>query len=425
MRIFPFFRFGTTAVRTTVGTVSHPDELSSSMPSFPYTFGIEEEYFLASSGSRNLANRVPRKLLADAKTALGDAVTAELLQSQIEIASPILHDCSEALAVMTRLRQGLADVVREKGLRLIAASTHPLGAWREQVVTEKPRYDELMSDFRIIGQRNLVCGMHVHVGIPPGVDRVALMNRAMPWLPLFLALSTSSPFWNRKITGLLSYRQAVYDEWPRSGIPDFFADQPDYDAFIALMQKAGAVRDASYFWWAMRPALRFPTLEMRIADVCTRVEDGVAIASLFRCLIAALIRHPEVGSVRTTHTRRIVDENRWRAKRDGTAASFIDEATSSAIPLADRLQSLLEFVAEDAEELGCTPTLRRLPQIVADGTSAHAQLRIYNERRAGGASNHLALQAVVDWLASTTADGAAAANVPVAEAVSTGSLAGT
>lgn len=373
------------------------------MTDFPYTFGIEEEYFLASAGSRNLASRVPKRLLADARAKLGDAVTAELLQSQIEIASPILHDCEEAHSAMRALRRGLAELVATNGLRLIAASTHPLGAWREQLVTEKPRYDELMSDFRIIGQRNLVCGMHVHVAVPPDVDRVALMNRAMPWLPVFLALSTSSPFWNRRITGLLSYRQAVYDEWPRSGIPDFFTDQRDYDAFIALMQGAGAVRDASYFWWAMRPALKYPTLEMRISDVCTRVEDGLAIAALFRCLIATLIEHPESGSTRSTHTRRVIDENRWRAKRDGTSARFIDEASGQAIPLSELLTQLLSFVAEAAGRLHCSPTLERLGQIIAGGTSAHEQLRIYNERRAVGTSNLLALQAVVDWLASTTA----------------------
>ena len=375
------------------------------MKGFAYTFGIEEEYFLASPGSGNLASRVPRKLLADAKSKLGESVTAELLQSQIEIASPILHDCAQAHASMTGLRRGLSELVASNGLRLVASSTHPLGAWREQHVTEKPRYDELMSDFRIIGQRNLVCGMHVHVAVPPDVDRVALMNRAMPWLPLFLALSTSSPFWNRHITGLLSYRQAVYDEWPRSGIPDFFADQQDYDAFTALLQGAGAVRDASYLWWAIRPALRYPTLEIRIADVCTRVEDGLALATLFRCLIAALIRHPDTGCTRTSHTRRIVDENRWRAKRDGIAARFIDEPSATAIPLPELLQRLLAFIGEDADLLGCTATLARLGQIVEGGTSAHAQLRIYNERRAAGTSNQLALRAVVDWLATTTACG--------------------
>jgi carboxylate-amine ligase len=373
------------------------------MKEFEYTFGIEEEYFLATAATRSLASRVPRRLLADAKSKLGDAVTAELLQSQIEIASPILHDCDAARAAMVHLRRGLSDLVASNGLRLVAASTHPLGAWRDQVVTEKPRYDELMSDFRIIGQRNLVCGMHVHVAVPPGVDRVALMNRAMPWLPVFLALSTSSPFWNRHITGLLSYRQAVYDEWPRSGIPDFFADQSDYDAFVALMQHAGAVRDASYLWWAIRPALKYPTLELRIADVCTRVDDGLALAALFRCLVAALIRQPESGSKRSTHTRRIIDENRWRAKRDGTAARFLDEAAGAATPLPELLSQMLTLIGEDAQRLGCTATLKHLDWIIENGTSAHAQLRIYNERRAAGNSNQAALRHVVDWLAQTTA----------------------
>lgn len=373
------------------------------MADFEYTFGIEEEYFLANARTRNLAGHAPQRLLGDAKAKLGDSVTAELLQSQIEIASPILHDCAQARAVMVQLRRGLADVAVEHGLRLIAASTHPLGAWREQLVTEKPRYDRLMADFRIIGQRNLVCGMHVHVAVPADVDRVTLMNRAMPWLPLFLALSTSSPFWNRQITGLLSYRQAVYDEWPRSGIPDFFDDQVDYDAFTALMHKAGAVPDASYFWWAIRPALKYPTLELRIADVCTRIDDGLALAAAFRCLVAALIRQPAAGNVRSTHTRRIIDENRWRAKRDGTAATFVDEASGTAVPLREKLVELMRFIGPDAQRLGCEQTLQQIDRILESGTSAHAQLRIYNEQRAGGSVNQLALREVVDWLATTTA----------------------
>lgn len=370
---------------------------------FDYTFGIEEEYFLANARTRNLAGHAPRRLLEDAKARLGDAVTAELLQSQIEIASPVLRDCEQARAALVHLRRGLAAVVAEHGLRLIAAGTHPLGAWREQFVTEKPRYDRLVSDFRIIGQRNLVCGMHVHVAVPPAVDRVALMNRAMLWLPVFLALSTSSPFWNRRVTGLLSYRQAVYDEWPRSGIPDFFDDQRDYDAFAALMQQAGAMPDASYLWWAIRPALKYPTLELRISDVCTRVDDGLALAALFRCLIAALIRQPDAGAMRSTHTRRIVDENRWRAKRDGTAATFVDEATGGVVPLRDKLAAMRQFIGEDAQRLHCEPTLRQIDRILESGTSAHAQLHIYNEQRAAGSTNRLALREVVDWLAATTA----------------------
>jgi carboxylate-amine ligase len=373
------------------------------VPEFDYPFGIEEEYFLSSAATGNLVAHAPKRLLNAARDKLGESVTAELLQSQIEISSPIFHSIDEGRESMARMRSTLAELVATMGLRLVASSTHPLGAWREQVVTEKPRYDQLMSDFRIIGQRNLVCGMHVHVAVPDGVDRVALMNRVMPWLPVFLALSTSSPFWDRHITGLLSYRQAVYDEWPRSGIPDFFADEADYDRFVALMRKSGAVKDASYLWWAIRPALKYPTLEMRIADVCTRVEDGAALAALFRALVATLIANPSVGGPQSTHTRRLIDENRWYAKRDGTSAKFIDERTQSAVPLTELLQQLFTLVDDEADRLGCKPALQRIHAIVTNGTSAHAQLAIYNERRVAGDTRSKALRKVVDWLIDTTA----------------------
>jgi carboxylate-amine ligase len=335
---------------------------------------------------------------------LGDCITSEMLQSQIEIASPVLGSMEQARDTLTYLRRALGDLVASMGFRLIAASTHPLGAWREQFVTEKPRYDQLISDFRIVGQRNLVCGMHVHVAIPPGIDRVALMNRAMPWLPVFLALSTSSPFWDRRVTGLLSYRQAIYDEWPRSGVPDFFRDEDDYQAFCTTLQRAGAIKDASYFWWAIRPALRYPTLELRIADVCTRVEDSLALAALFRCLIAALVANPESGRYNTTHTRRLIDENRWRAKRDGMGATLIDEVSGTAFPVPEVLEQMRVLVAEQAQRLGCWGALQQLDRIVETGTSSHAQLRIYNESRAAGDSGPKALRRVVDWLIHTTAN---------------------
>ncbi|HVF17947.1 MAG TPA: carboxylate-amine ligase [Steroidobacteraceae bacterium] len=373
------------------------------MQPFDYAFGIEEEYFLSSAATGNLVSHAPKRLLNAAKERLGESVTAELLQSQIEIASPIFHSIDEALHSMASMRSTLAELVATMGLRLVAASTHPLGAWREQSVTEKPRYDELMSDFRIIGQRNLVCGMHVHVAVPEGVDRVALMNRAMRWLPMFLALSTSSPFWDRHITGLLSYRQAIYDEWPRSGIPDFFNSEDDYRDFVDVMAKGGAVKDASYLWWAIRPALKYPTLELRIADVCTRVEDGVALAALFRALLATLVSHPELGAERSTHTRRLIDENRWHAKRDGTGAKFIDEQQQTAVPLAELLPQLFDIIGPEADRLGCKPSLTRIEDIMANGSSAHAQLRIYNERRVAGDSRNKALHHVVDWLIDTTA----------------------
>ena len=375
------------------------------MKSHTYTFGIEEEYFL-SQPDGSLVAQAPAQLVERARESLGKAVTSELLQSQIEIASPVYWDIGEALRSMTSLRAGLAQVVAADGLRLVAASTHPLGAWREQWVTEQRRYDQLLSDFRIVGERNLVCGMHVHVEVPAGVDRVQLMNRAMPWLPLFLALSTSSPFWDRRVTGLVSYRQSIYDEWPRSGIPDFFKDEADYNGFVELMRGAGAVADASYFWWAIRPALRYPTLELRIADVCTHVEDGVALATLFRCLIATLVRDPALAPAYTTHTRRLIDENRWRAKRDGVNAALIDEQRGVALPVREALSVTLDLVRHEARRLDCVRMLDQLADIPERGTSAQTQLRIYNERRADGATQEEALRCVVQWLMDTTSPSA-------------------
>ncbi len=372
------------------------------MTTLPYTFGIEEEYFLASAADGSLAPCIPDDFLARARARLGDAVTAELLQSQIEIASPVLRDMREARERLAHLRTTLAQMLAQENLWLIAASTHPLGAWREQQVTVTPRYDQLLSDFRIVGQRNLVCGMHVHVEIPAGTDRVRLMNRVMPWLPVFLALSTSSPFWDQHVTGLMSYRQAIYDEWPRSGIPDFFEGEADYDAFATLLHGAGALADASFLWWAIRPAVKFPTLELRIADVCTSTEDALALAALFRCLIAMLVRNPQYGARRTTHTRRLIDENRWRAKRDSTGASMIDEWSGAAIPLQEVIAGLTRLVAEDAERLECVPEIQHLTRIIERGTSAHTQLRIYNEARAAGDSQDRALRRVVEWLSNAT-----------------------
>jgi carboxylate-amine ligase len=366
------------------------------------SFGIEEEYFLVDPRTRNAVARVPRHFLKACRKRLGSAIAPELLQSQIEIATPVLRDDAQARQVLCELRRGLADVARALGYRLLAAGTHPLAAWTEQRSTAKPRYEQLLDDFQIVGRRNVFCGLHVHVGIPPDEDRVRLMNRAMRWLPLFLALSTSSPFWNRQRTGLLSYRQAAYDEWPRTGIPDRFEDQVDYDAFAARLQRAGAIRDASYLWWAIRPSLRWPTLELRIADCCTRVDDALAIAALYRCLLRLLLRRPEVGTAWHGHTRRLIDENRWRAKRHGMEAGFIDEDTGVVRPATAWLDELRTLVAEDARALGCVDNLRRLGTVVARGTSAHEQLAVYAERRGAGLPRSEALREVVDHLLDAT-----------------------
>lgn len=372
------------------------------MTHFDYPFGLEEEFFVSHADTGALAVDVGGPLLHDAQSELGDCVTTEMLQSQIEIVSPVFTNVEEAYRRMHELRHGLANVAACRGLNLIAAGTHPLGAWQEQLVADDLRYEQLMADFRIVGHRNLVCGLHVHVSVPSCVDRVELMNRVMRWLPLVLALSTSSPFWNGRVTGLLSYRQALYDEWPRSGIPDFFENELDYASFADRMARAGAIRDSSQLWWAIRPSNRFPTLELRIADACTYLEDSIAIATLFRCLVAATVRRPRAGMRQTTHTRRIIDENRWRAKRDGIRAEFIAEASSDVLSVPEVLESARLFVADEAEHLRCATALESLSAILERGTSAHRQLKIYNDSRAAGASRTEALREVLAWLAHAT-----------------------
>ena len=372
------------------------------MKSFHFPFGLEEEFFLSCAESGALATNAATSLIAKARDEMANSVTSEMLRSQIEIASPVFTHVDEALAVMARLRATLAAVAASQGLRLISAGTHPLGIWHEQRATEEQRYEQLLADFRIIGHRNLVCGLHVHVGVPPSVDRVDVMNRLVRWLPLLLALSTSSPFWNGRPTGLHSYRQALYDEWPRSGIPDFFESDADYSAFADRMIRAGAIRDASQLWWAIRPSSRFPTLELRIADACTSLEEALAIASLFRCLVAAAVRDPSLDRRRTTHTRRVIDENRWRAKRDSIDARFIAEGSSEVQAASCVLERALTLTADEAEDLQCHHALVPLVHILIAGTSAHRQLKVYEESRALGLNQAQAIQQVVRWLEGAT-----------------------
>lgn len=389
-----------------LAVATHPGGLlttnNDELQTFPYTFGIEEEFFLTHPKSRTLATSVPRSLLRACQRRFGDAVAPELLHSQIELVSPVFERHEQAAEQMTRLRRGVAEIAIEKDLRLMASGTHPIAAWHVQVETPKARYRELMEDFQIVGRRNVLCGLHIHVAVPPQVDRVVLMNRVMHWLPVFLALSTSSPFWDREATGLLSYRQSAYDEWPRTGIPDQFSDEAEYMRMAELLVKGGAMKDASYLWWTIRPALRYPTLELRICDACTRLDDTLAIAALYRCLVSLLARRPELAPVWTPFTRRLIDENRWRAKRFGVEAEFLSFDGGPPKKCKQVVESLLDDVGEDARRFECEGALARVRMLLEQGTSAHRQLAIYREAQGKRESRIKALQAVVDWLITST-----------------------
>ena len=366
-----------------------------------YRFGIEEEYFLADATTRGTPGRAAAGFHAAVRDRLPEA-ERELLQSQVEVASPPSTDFAEARDALSGLRRGLADIGREHNVLVLAAGTHPLAQWSSQDHTEAERYEGLMRDLRMLGRRNVVCGMHVHVEVPRPDSRIDLMNRLMPFMPLLLALSASSPFWQGQETGLAAYRLSVFGEMPRTGLPDLFHDAEDYARYVEIMTRAGAIKDASFLWWVLRPSIKFPTLELRVADACTRLEDTIAIAALYRCLVRCADRRPELNRGTTGTSRALVAENLWRAQRDGARAMLIDEAKGEAMPFADALDATLALVAEDAEELGCKAELGALRRIASEGTSADQQATVFARARQNGASEQEALGAVVDWLARTT-----------------------
>lgn len=364
-----------------------------------YTFGIEEEYFLVDAATKLATRNMPKTFLDIAKKATNGQVMGEFLQSQIEVATLPHHDIRTAHAELRHLRQTVAKIAADHGLAIIAAGTHPTADWGRAQQSEGERYDAVMDDLQMIGQRNMLCGLHVHVELPDPDDRVDVMMRMLPYLPLFVALSTSSPFWNSRPTGLKGYRLAAYDELPRTGVPELFRNTDDFEAYVGALVKAGVIKDASYVWWSIRPSLKHPTLELRAPDCPTRLVDTIAIAALWRSLARHLVYNPELNRNIDAIGRAIVVENKWRAQRYGVRGTFIGHG--GAISVANLVDQVVEDVAEDAEALGCIAELRRCRTIVESGTSADAQIAMY-EKIGKTDGRGRALAAVTEWLAATT-----------------------
>ncbi len=375
-----------------------------------YQFGIEEEYFLADAETRGTPRRGVGAFHAAVRARL-PAAEREFLQSQVEVSTPPSTSFESAGESLGGLRADLARIGRDHGIAVFAAGTHPVARWSRQSLTRKKRYETMLRQLRIVGRRNVVCGMHVHVEVPRPEARVDLMNRLLPAMPLLLALSASSPFWQGQATGLAGYRLSAFGEMPRTGLPDLFADAEDYARYVAVMTAAGSIKDASFLWWTLRPSVRFPTLELRVADSCTLLEHTLAVAALYRCLVRLADRRPEWNRGLTGASRALVAENLWRAQRDGVRAELIDPATGTVAPFAACLDAALALVAEDADALGCAAPLEATRGIVAEGTSADRQLAAFAEARGRGLDGREALGAVVDWLAGAT-EGATAGARP-------------
>lgn len=365
-------------------------------------FGIEEEYFLSDLGSRGIVRKVSPAFIRAAQEMFPDEVQREMLQSQIEVATPVCESMGQARRSLTTLRTGLAGLALEHDMLLLACGTHPSAAWSRQRATDAARYDALMRDLQMLGSRNQLCGLHVHVEVKDEDERIRLMARIMPFLPLLLALSTSSPFWQGRRTGLMGYRLAAYGELPRTGLPDLFSDPEDYRTYLETMVAAGAIKDASYIWWAIRPSDKHPTLELRIADSCTRLEDTLAIAALYRCLVRHLLHRPKLNANLTAASRAIAAENFWRAQRYGIHGGLVHADSRSMRSVPSLLDDLVARLAEDAAALGCQAELATCRQIAGLGTSADVQLAVYEEARTREGGQAAGLAAVVDWIASET-----------------------
>jgi len=370
-------------------------------PSF--SFGIEEEYFLVDQDTRDLATELPPRLLAALEASLGRQFSTEYMRSQIEISTPVCSTALEARRALVRLRRSIAHLASLHGLAPIAAATHPFARWSRQHHTDAARYNDIAEDFQGLGRRLLINGLHVHVGIEHNEVRIELMNELRQFLPLLLALSTSSPFWEGEVTGLKSYRTAVNDATPRKGIPERLASWREYKRTVSVLIRARVLEDASKIWWDLRPSARFQTLEMRISDVCPLVDDTICIAALVRCLCRCLYRMSRSKAGSPIYPLLLINENRWRAQRYGMEKGLIDLNGGRIVGFRDVLDDVLELIGEDAEHFDCVADVEHARTIAMQGTSADRQLAVYRQCREQGLSPEASLVRVVDQLIEETA----------------------
>lgn len=372
-------------------------------PSF--TVGIEEEYLLVDPATRDLVVDPPDSLMAECEQRLEGRVSPEFLQSQIEVGTSKCESVGEACRELALLRRTAAEVAREHGLAIIAASTHPFAAWEAQKHTDKERYNVLARDMEAVARRLVICGMHVHVGLDDDDLRIDLMGQVAYFLPHLLALSTSSPFWRGEKTGLKSYRLAVFDELPRTGLPELFDSWGEYARHLSILVDAGLIADGSKLWWDVRPSARFPTLELRIPDICTRIQDGFAIAAMYVSLLRMLYRLKRGNQRWRRYSNMLVRENRWRAQRYGIDEGLVDFGRGVVVPYSDLLEEIVALTQEDALALDCLGEIEWAREIVRRGTSAHRQIAVYEKALAAGAERREALDAVVDFLIEETVAG--------------------
>jgi carboxylate-amine ligase len=363
-----------------------------------YTLGIEEEFQIIDPQTRELRSHVS-EFLAEGQMLLGEQLKPEMIQSQVEVGTNICRNIQEARADISNLRSIISGLARKANLRIVAASTHPISHWQDQKIFDDVRYQLLIEELQMVASSLLICGLHVHVGMPDRERAIHIMNAARYFLPHVLALSTSSPFWLGHNTGLKSYRSEVFKKFPRTDIPDHFDSYSSFSRYIDLLVKTGCIDNGKKIWWDVRPHPFFPTLEFRVCDIPTRVDDTIAIAALFQAIVAKLDKLIEQNLGFRLYRRMLIQENKWRAVRYGLDGNMIDFGKQKEVPIRDLIRELLDFVDDVLDPLGSRKEVEHVHTILERGTSADEQLRVYKETGD--------LKAVVDRLTELTME-----NVP-------------
>ena len=368
------------------------------MPTPPaLTIGIEEEYQIIDPETRELRSCVTQ-LVEEGKRILREQVKPELHQSVVEIGTEVCRTPAEARAELVRLRRTIMELAARNGMKIAAAGTHPFSSWQTQEITPMERYQGVKEEMGELADRLLIFGMHVHIGVEDPEFAIDVMNVARYMLPHVLCLSTSSPFWMGRETGLKSYRSVVFRNFPRSGMPGEFASYADFRRLVDTLVRTNSIPDGSKIWWDVRPHHKFPTLEFRICDICPRVDEAICIAAIFQALVAKLWKLRRDNMTFRVYPAAMIEENKWRAVRYGLEGSLIDFGKEVELPARDLIREMIEwFLGDVIDELGSRREVEYAYRILEEGSSADRQLATY--RRTGD------FQAVVDQIIAETEEG--------------------
>ena len=362
----------------------------------PFTLGIEEEFQVVDPETRQLRSHM-HQIVEGGKVILKEQVKSEMHQSVVEVGTNICRNIKEAKEEVIYLRKMVAELAAQQGLRIAAAGTHPFSLWQEQLITDNPRYHEIVNEMQDAARSNLIFGLHVHVGIENREQGIKLLNSARYFLPHIFALSTNSPFWQGRNTGFKSYRVKVFDKFPRTGIPDFFSSAEEYDRYINLLIKTNCIDNGKKIWYDLRLHPFFNTIEFRICDIPMRVEETIALAALMQAIIAKLVKLMEQNLDFRQYGRALINENKWRAARYGIEGKLIDFGKEAEVPVRELTEELLAFVDDVVDGLGSREEISYIRTMLENGTGADRQLEVFKKEGT--------LNAVVDYIIAETNKG--------------------